>query len=96
MEIIIGRLPTEVRNPQLSAVCQFLNGLIAERDWSAQEVTFLLDGNSLVDCSRTFRYVDRKLNRATSGACGNVSAGMLENSTFSRFRMHSLHILAHA
>lgn len=46
-EMIIGRLRTVLRSPRLSDFCKFLTRLLAERDWSAQEVSSLLDENSL-------------------------------------------------
>lgn len=77
LETIISRLPDESRNPQLSAVCKFLNSLIAERDWSAQEVSFLLEGGPLVSCSRTVRYVDCRPYSPTARFVLNKDTGAL-------------------
>lgn len=37
-EMVIGRLRTVLRSPRLSDFCKFLIKLLAERDWSAQDL----------------------------------------------------------
>lgn len=47
--------------PLVSLAAKLLNKLVEERDWSVQEVSFLLLGNPLVECSRVFVTLDCRL-----------------------------------
>lgn len=51
---------TEPQNTRQTATCKLLNTLISERDWSAQEVCFILLGTSLDNGSGSARCMDCK------------------------------------
>lgn len=64
-------------DPMLSVICKFLNSMLAERDWSAQEVMHILGGNKLTFCSRTFIDLNLKDFKDRSFAIESVNGELI-------------------